>query len=196
MDSASVDEELGFAVIARRVFDPVAAAYGLRLNHHTRNRVSYGTREVSLELVYDELRSREVAVLLGQPLTPEPPLALSDVLSYAAAPPECVRSAELLQTSNMRLVESRLAEWRAYLEQYAGSLLSGDDSAFAEAYRRRSDRASRYMFELLDRKKIAEADQAWRRRDYGKVVQILSPLSDHLSPAQSKKLEMARRRMR
>jgi hypothetical protein len=52
-----------------------------------------------------------------------------------------------------------------------------------------------YWFKMEFKQARHESESAWAKKDFGKVVQILSPLQEHLNPSDLKKLEYAKKHL-
>ncbi len=75
-------------------------------------------------------------------------------------------------------------------------LLRGDRTALAEALRIQQEATARLRrdLELLPYKRdAASAEEAFHRRDYARVIQLLSPHIGKLSPTEERRLEFARK---
>lgn len=87
------------------------------------------------------------------------------------------------------------------LREYGEDFLRGDWSRFEEIDRfhreiRRatSDAWHKEQKEAPLRRALKEADEAFRRKDYKAVADVLSPFSEVLSPTQRKKFEFAKKK--
>jgi hypothetical protein len=87
------------------------------------------------------------------------------------------------------------------LREYGEDFLRGEWSRFEEIDRfhleiRRAthDAWQKEQKEAPLRHALEEADEAFRRQDYSSVVAVLSPFSENLSPTQTRKLEIAKKK--
>lgn len=89
----------------------------------------------------------------------------------------------------------RALEWLALVcLMHCEDLLCGDDRPFEalDAPREKSSRALQTRMNL--EKEIPVAKAALERRDYARVVEVLSPLREHLRPSEKKMLNLAKKR--
>lgn len=73
----------------------------------------------------------------------------------------------------------------------AGLLEGSSKNIFARLEKQRSERAKNYALQTQLSQALKKAEQAWERKDFGKVVFYLEPFRDHLSPSNLKKLSYA-----
>ncbi len=68
-----------------------------------------------------------------------------------------------------------------------------DRELFPRLKLQRSEWAKNYTLEIQLKQARNKSESAWAEKDFGKVVQALSPLQEHLDPSELKKLEYAKK---
>lgn len=191
-------DETTFERVVRRIIGRTLDAYDY--DHEPSGSDAYRVRFERLtsyvEVTYDAARSHEVSIRLGEcPAVSEPPLELADVLRATDCNVEDIGSVELIQTSDADALGRLLERAAALLRECAGRALGGGHDAFAVARAIRSERAPAYTAELRNRGALAEADAAWKEKDYGRVHDLLNPIRDSLRPSDRRRLEFAEKKL-
>ena len=68
-----------------------------------------------------------------------------------------------------------------------------DERLFSRLKLQRIDMSRNYALEVKLKGAQNELKSAWAKKDFSKVIQILSPLQEHLNPSDLKKLEYAKK---
>ena len=100
-----------------------------------------------------------------------------------------------LQASTPERVEQLVPELAAVVQRYGARALHGDAACFTSLQESRTQSFEQYMTDsrlTQARKGVADA---WRKGDFAEVIRLFEPLSENLTPAESKKLEMAKKRL-
>jgi hypothetical protein len=79
------------------------------------------------------------------------------------------------------------------LRTYGQRILQGDTAIWQELESQRRRWSDEYAAEILLSQVRPEADSCFRQRDFNRVVELLSPVEDRLTPAERMKLEYARK---
>jgi len=104
--------------------------------------------------------------------------------------PEAGRFSLVQVTSNDALA-SFVAQFAQMLRKYGESFVAGSEQSFAELAEQRRREVQTYALERDLRIARAEAETAWRKKDYPAVVKALKPLRAALTAAEVGKLEFA-----
>lgn len=113
----------------------------------------------------------------------------------------------------LRLVkDDRAEQYRSYAAHTAGDVAEGvrqlaelfrkcidtgileDSELFSRLQAQRDEWARNYALEVQLEQARKKLESAWTGKDFRKVVQVLTPLQEHLSPSELKKLEYAKDR--
>lgn len=70
-----------------------------------------------------------------------------------------------------------------------------DKQLFSRLKLQRHDLAGKYALEVQLSQGRQQSESAWAKKDFAKVVKILSPLQEHLNPSDLKKLEYAKKHL-
>jgi hypothetical protein len=189
-------DDRDFAGLVRRTLGAALEAYGYKLADVEAFRVRFLKPSSFVEVSYDAARSQELSIWLGEsPTDPEPPLELADALRASNCDADDVRFAELMQTSNADALERLLERAANLLRECAEQLLAGDHDAFDAARRLRSERAAEYTAELRNRPILQAADVAWKKKDYGRVHDLLNPIRDSIGESHRRRLTFTEKRL-
>lgn len=189
-------DEKTFEQVVRGTIGRTLDAYDYAPSSSDAYRVRFERPTSYVEVTYDAGRSHEVSIWLGEsPADPEPPLELADVLQATECNAEDIRSVALIQTSDADALDRLLERAAALLRECSGRLLGNGHDAFVLARAIRSERAAAYTAELRHHGVLAEADAAWRQKEYGRVHDLLSPIRDALGPSERRRLEFAEKKL-
>jgi hypothetical protein len=188
-------DELTFADTVHVVLGPTLERHGFQQGISESFRVRYEKGTSFVEVTYAS-GSHEVSIWLAesQPIY-EPPLELSDALRVTGCPPEGIRFAELIQTSDSEALKRLLERVDALLRDWASEFLDGTREAYTAARARRSDRAAQYTRELQMARVLEDADVAWTEKDYRRVLELLQPISSSLDEVHRRRLAYAEQQM-
>lgn len=143
-------------------------------------------------VAYEPDRSHELTIWIGRvDDDAEPPLELADALRATDCPPDQIEALTLMQSADPDALERMLDRAGRLIPEYATPFPRGDDAAFAQAWRIRSDRASLYTNQLATGQVIADADKAWNDGDYLGVYRGLRPIEETLDRTHRRRLEFA-----
>jgi hypothetical protein len=196
MDSAAMIDEVTFEQVVRRKVGGVLDAYGFEPTSASGFRVRFEKPATYVEVIYDASRSHEVSIWRGESSDDrEPPLELADVLRATDCSAEDIEFAELIQTSDADGRSRLLERASRLLRQCAGLFLTDGRSAFAAARALRSARAAAYTTEVRNRGVLDAADAAWKKKDYGRVHDLLDPIRDSLGEPHRRRLDFAEKKL-
>lgn len=98
-----------------------------------------------------------------------------------------------LQASTSERVEQLVSQLARLVRTHAASALRGDPTYYASLRHARTSWFENYTTDSRLERARADVARAWQRKNYAEVVRFFEPLGDELTPAESKKLEYARR---
>lgn len=91
-------------------------------------------------------------------------------------------------------VIAALEELSSLMKRYCSSALNGDEKFFLNLEDERKSWAEEYALDVLVEQLRPKADEAFRQKDYQKVVEIYSRIKKRLTPAENKRLCIAEER--
>jgi hypothetical protein len=180
---------ISFSAEARRHFDPVAAKFNLSCVVADEQRVRYESSEVFLSVHFDNGRSYELGVEIGQkiPGSVERPFSLAEILRLRNG--RDVAVIDGLSASNPTKLADGLQLLAELSLRYGDDFLNNSAFSFAQVARLREKESIAYAIQRDLRSARARAEVAWRDKNYAGVIAALEPVKDHLSPADVKCLE-------
>lgn len=156
-------------------------------------RVRYESESVFVEVLFDGRRSFELDIGIGQRNVlhngRERPFNMGEVLRAKGV--EKAESYTFLQASTQERLQRAIERLSELLKKYGPELLKGSPFAFKSVAGLRVREGERYALDR-DLKRIRrEAQEAWKSKDFAKVVALYRPVEAHLSVSEVKKLEYA-----
>lgn len=189
--------DLGLQAQAERHFGFLVAENGFHCIESTPYRVRFQSPSTFVELVFDGNRSYELGLLVGKASsagTGNPPFSIDEILRLRGA--EEAGRLSLIQVTSSEAMASFVAQLAQVLRSYASDFLAGNENSFAELAEQRQKEIKAYAIERDLRMARAEAEKAWRNKDYSTVVRVLSPLRAGLTATEVGKLEFAEKHIR
>ncbi|MGH9556716.1 MAG: hypothetical protein ACRD2Y_12935 [Terriglobales bacterium] len=184
-------EAFGFAEAVRTHFG-FLEEYGLRPVEEKSTFVRYESPSIFVN-VYHGRMSFELGVEIGRMASPGVRLTLFEILAYdnvleyresggfTAISPEGIQ--QFLPT---------LADWT---KKYTVPFLRDDPNAYSAAQEKRRYFAARYTKAVELRVVRAQAEPAWQRKDFAKVVTLYESIKGDLTEVESRKLAYARKHL-
>lgn len=180
---------------AERAFSFLKDA-GFRLVERGRTRLRYESARVVLTIEWDP-RSGEMNVFFGlQPRYGEArdSFALADVLGMEGVDlPERGMPFQVADEGRLGPFVARLADDTRIHAQPA---IAGDRMFFHRLKAFRNAQSDRYMLAMKLRRVRSEADDAWHKRDFRRVIDLYTSIQDHLSAFESGRLAYAKKHHR
>jgi len=191
---------LGFAKTVVDAFDFLVKDHGFCCVRSEMTLVRFESPVVVVN-VYHGRASYEIGVeieLMNDPLAKiEPPLSLREIVEFNGAEHQTGYTKVVTFSANdadlVRKFVNKLAD---LVKIYAEPVLKGDRLVFDQLRAFRSRRAAEADREERISRIRSEADKAWQRKDYSSVINLLEKIEMHLTPAEAKKLEYARKHYR
>ncbi|KJS66081.1 MAG: hypothetical protein JL50_13065 [Peptococcaceae bacterium BICA1-7] len=182
---------LGFQEEVKRHFEYLISDYGYRCVFSDPYCVKFQTDKVYLN-IYHEKISYEVYVEIG--LIPEDyqnklRIGIKDIIENSASSEKVL---PFYQASNPRSISKAVGELAKLLRIHGKEALAGQYQYYKKISEMKLQRQqTAYTEEML---KITEnrANDAWKRKDFSKVIELYEPIKQHLNTTQIKKLEYAK----
>jgi hypothetical protein len=183
---------LGFAGAAEEAFR-FLSSYGFRLQNSDATILRYVSERVFLN-VYHGRSSYELGIEVGL-------LQSGDCSDQGYPLGAFVGLTDQQEAARLRyFMTTKPEEVRVGLQRLAGQVkqwveraLVGDETVFAELRQHQQEWSKKYAAEVLAGQVRPKAEEAFRARDYKRVVEFLSKIEHELTPAERQKLEYARR---
>jgi hypothetical protein len=181
---------IDFVGHCRVAFKFLEEASGFQCETSDAEIVRYRGGQVTVAVRFDSQRSHELEVEFSFADAPEPPFTLGEVVLFReGAMPQAV------QVTTDEAMNRCLGDLARLVQAHATPLLRGDSVEFA----RLSEQRKRHFDQKQEQQRVEdavrEARSAWTRDDYSTVIRLLAPLDEKLSPAEQKRLALARDRM-
>lgn len=178
--------------LADRYFQFLVAGHGYRRAAASPYLVVYESPTTRISIFHDEVRSHELRLSVGARDGDGPPFSIGEILRFRNAPEAATLA--LIQVPAVEDLDPWIEKLAHALGRYAGDLIAGDARSFAELTAFRHREVERYALERALRAARADAEAAWRRKDYAAVVEIFGPLRSALTPSELVKLRIAEAR--
>lgn len=179
-----------FDQIVERAFDFLNHNHGFRPVEKERSTVVYDSPKIYISLFYDDQRSFEVSLGLGQKHDPNPSYTFEEILRSQSVPFSLWPSG--YSAKNLVDAQHLLEKMSKIVSGYAITLLEGDNDTWERiSAQRRVDCLNYAASTSLANAKRA-ADIAWAAKDYVKVVKALRSVEPSLSKTDLAKLAYAK----
>ncbi len=186
-------DDLGFRRAVLDSFGFLVDEYGFRSAEEKPTLVRYESDTVGVR-VYHGRQSYELDVefidLDG--VENAPPLKLLDVLRLEGKEQEMPHG--FFQSSKPGGVRRLVDKLAQLTREYASEILRGNRMYFRRLSVLRSEMATKEELRRRASELRHAVDAAWRSGDYSRVVELFEELEEPLTPAEKKKLEIARRK--
>jgi hypothetical protein len=183
-------ERLGFADAVRSAFAFVRK-YGFVELEAGPTIVKFGSRDVDLT-VYHGRSSYEIGVEIGWEGNSAPGFTLSEVIRLADES-EGARYRNPAATT-LEGVRDGVTSAAVLLSKHGDALLAGDLQSFSRLQEQRKRWGESYALDVLAGQLRPRAEAAFRQGRYAEAADIYERIRPRLSPAEVKKLELAKRR--
>lgn len=187
MMSASDRAHLNFAEEARKAF-AFLVDLGFSEIDSLPTRVRYRKGSVEVD-VYHGRQSYEIGVGVTAFGTR---YAISEIIR--ANDPETEMQFRYPATTTPDGVVAGLEELSALMMRYGRASLDGDPQFFLTLEGQRTRWSEEYALDVLADQLRPQADEAFRQRDYAKAAELYSRIRERLTPAEVKKLSIAKER--
>jgi hypothetical protein len=154
--------------------------------------VLYESQNVFIGITFDGNRSYELGVNIGFKNITSPGYSLGEILKCFGGPAE---KYSCIQVTTPESLSNFLVIFSDFIKKYAIDLLKGDNSAFQQLKEARNKECHEYAIEQRLAQMRCILKEAWHTKNYVKVVELLTPLEQHITQAEHKKLEYAKEKL-
>ena len=123
----------------------------------------------------------------------EQPYSLNMIIEHMGA--QQATGYTFLQASTQARVEELVPKLASLVKSYAAPFLTGEPHAFEQLLETRLRISDRLHEEMRVRDVRQKADEAWQSRDYVVLADLYGCILEHLTPAETKKLEYVKKRL-
>lgn len=183
-------EALGFAEAVRSAF-AFLRQYGFAEIEAAPTIVRFASGDVGLTL-YHGRSSYEVGAEIGLRGSTEPGYTLSEVIRLAD-PAEGAKYRNLAVTTK-ESVRNAAATVASLLKKFGEAALIADSKCFSRLEDQRRAWSESYALDVLADQVLPRADEAFRQGRYAEAADLYERIRPRLSPAETKKLDLAKRR--
>lgn len=99
------------------------------------------------------------------------------------------------QANTKEGIEKGIAKMAAFIRQHATKALQGDIPTFETLFSIQKQSWDRHLEGMKLQNIREKANEAWKFKDYAKLVELFEPVKCELKPAEVKKLEYAKKRL-
>jgi hypothetical protein len=186
---------ISFANIAKREFGKLAGRYGLVEKTVDDRHVRYENPSIFLVVSYDNGRSFEIGVEIGQKIegmAPRP-FSLAEILRLAGS--EEANKVEAISASSIEKLEASLNYLEGLTARYAMEFLDNNESAYLKLADLRERESIAYAVDRDLRSARARAEIAWKKKNFADFIDAFQPMRSYLSPSEEKHYLYALRKM-
>lgn len=176
-------------------FDAVAQQFGLSCVSANERSLRYESDAVFLSVNFDNGRSYELGVEIGQKNAgqPERPFSLAEILRLSELADTASIDGMMVHAANQ--LHDGLARLATLTTQYAADFLKGDTRSFMRLAQLREQESMAFALQRDLRTAISRAESAWAVKDYKALVAALEPMEPYLSVAERKRLNYSRKQL-
>ena len=189
MNETNPREKLAFVEVVTEFFRFLETEYGYRQTHRDPTCVEYKSGNLEIHVMHD-LHSYEVELsITGGHAWQNQRFSLPEILGGLA--PDYPDKG-FYQTTNKDLLRESVADIAGLIRKYADALLRGSADAVhlvEMAVREEAERMfERHTIEPMK----AEADAAWKRKDYAEVIALYTSIESYLNSLEKRRLDYAK----
>ncbi len=178
--------ELGFAEVVENIIGPILVPHGYAVAESTPTLVRFESPTESIRFMHDRLSYEIESDFALEPSSLR--VTLRDVVETTSPDTNT-----FLQASTRDAIQSSVKKLALLLHTYADSVIRGDLGAFQRIRDVAAQRDEKYTIAVTQNPIRREADEAWHRRDYGRVRRLYESIEDGLGAAERSRLEYARK---
>jgi len=184
-----------FTEIAEEILGDLLSTHGFVRVDKELDLVIFESATCTLTVGHDSQRSSEVFLGLNRrDGTREPDFNFVEIVRAASVPSGLQPTGYAVR--NEKSVRSLLQTMAALLATYCVPLLRGDYRAWSKLVSQREADATHYATENLVRLALNGAAEAWRVKNFARIIEILGPVRPLLGASDLAKLEYAERKLR
>lgn len=189
---------ISFVNVAKQEFDKLANHYGMIEHSKNDQHIRYENSSVFLTVSYDNGRSFEISVEIGQKLAgmAPRPFSLAEILRLVGADEATqVDAFSALSASSAEKLKTALKYVEGLTARYADEFLRNNNSAYLALANLRERESIAYAIERDLRSARARAMIAWKKNNYADFVDAFQPMEAYLSPSETKHLLYAQKKI-
>lgn len=187
---------LDFAGPAKISFNFLVTEYNFKLVQANDFLILYESDKIFVNVRFDNDRSYELDVELGERDAlfngRERPFSLTEVLRLKGAPAK--DSYRCIMTSTQPVLVKFIAGLADRLKRYGAEFLDADKMAFEQLGDQREREGLAYAADQESTAVRRAVKDAWKEKDYHKIVELYESIEPHILPSERKKLEYARKK--
>lgn len=167
-------------------------ALGFACAHSEATLVRYESPVIGIN-IYQGRQSYEIGLEIESLQVPKGSYSFSEILRLVDA-----KRAENYRNFASHTVEGvaeGVQQLAALFHECIDAGILNEQQLFPRLKLQRGEWSKNYALEIELRQARSNSEDAWTKKDFQKVVQILSPLREHLHPAELKKLEYAKKHL-
>ncbi|MDQ6788618.1 MAG: phosphoribosylanthranilate isomerase [Acidobacteriota bacterium] len=180
-----------FVDFVRKDFRFLETEYGFKLTEAKTNQhyssVRYESKKVYVSVVYCPARY-ESDVAIGIISSSAPSYTIGELLSLENDF-DLTPNYTFEKITQAQITEKDVSWFASMLRKYGEKYLTGNLSAFKKLKENSEIKSQEYTQEIINKQRRQKAEEAWKQKDYGVVVEIYKSMKDFLTPAERKKLE-------
>lgn len=185
-------EKLRFNQVVEREFRFLIDDYKYRLVKSESTFVRYESKSYFMNIYHGRI-SYEIGVEIGDHLVGWwDYISPSGILNYVMGPDHGITT--YFQASTREAVENCVVKLAGTIRKYCMDVASGDQKAIDAIIEAQGKRNEEYTRQVVQEPVRREAEQAWRDKDYSKVVSLYGSIKEDLSEIEMKKLEYAQKK--
>ena len=189
-------DQLGFVSEVVSAFKFLLTDYGFSCVKVEPTFVRYESTSIFVN-IYHGRRSSELGVEIGKlgniPGLKENWYTLGEVMDLMGVREKL--GFTFFQASTRERVQILVPKLAEYVRKYAGSMFEGNLQIFERLRDLRHKKSEEYMKEIFLSQIREEAERAWHKKDYAKLVELYDSMKDDLTFLEVKKLEYAQKRL-
>jgi hypothetical protein len=190
--------DLGLQIIATREFDFLNTEFGFRCVKAGPWLVRYESKSVFVNIHFDGNRSYEFGCELGRNDdfrgSLKVPFDIGEIIRSKGYSGKYIPSSfQITNSESLKKFAKKLANC---LKHNAHEFLDGSIDAFNKVADFRDKECEVYALETDLKLMRSQLDTAWQKKDYSKVIELLTPLKDNLTQSELKKLKYSLRKVR
>lgn len=190
-----------FTSIVHECFDEMAESYGMRCAEEHEFHVRYGNNLATFGIAWDRRRSYEIGlgISLRSSASGLSTFELPDILRFQGATAAANEIAALRVEARGDLREP-IGKFATLTKAYAGPFLAGDPQAYASIAKFMDQKIAEYNARLATtgadvRALYQQANEAWLRQDYKRVVEVYLSITTPMPPFARERLAIAERKV-
>ena len=184
---------LGFPDAVLSSFKFLVEDFGFSCVTHDVTYVRYESRDIFVN-VYHGRASFELNVEIGEQVSrefPENPFTLGEILN--SLNPQEAENYQPYQVRTAESVKKFVAEMARLVKEYAPPALMGNHDFFQQISETRQQRSDELLRSWDLNRARRDVEKSWQKKDFKHIVEVYEPVKEYLTPAETKKLEYAKK---